>query len=58
MPEEARKGKSQGGTSKLASKETLQASVPSVHCLQTNETDEKFSCVFIQTLRRTKANWR
>lgn len=37
MPQEARKGKSRGETSKRASKRTLQASVLSVHCLQTNE---------------------
>ena len=34
MPQEARKGKSRGGTSMEAGKRTLQASV---HCLQTNE---------------------
>ena len=37
MPQEARKGKSWGATSMRASKWTLQASVLSVHCLQTNE---------------------
>ena len=37
MPQEARKGKSWCGTSMRASKRTLQASVLSVHCLQTNE---------------------
>ena len=37
MPQEARKRKSRGGTSMWASKWTLQASVPIVHCLQTNE---------------------
>ena len=36
-PQEARKGKSWGGTSKRASKQILQNSVLSVHCLQTNE---------------------
>ena len=40
MPQEARRGKSWGGTSKQASKQTLQAIVLSVHCLQTNEKTE------------------
>ena len=37
MSQDARKRKSQGGTSMQASKRTLQASVLSVHCLQINE---------------------
>ena len=37
MPQEAKKGTCQGGTSIWASKRTLQANVLSVHCLQTNE---------------------
>ena len=40
IPQEARQGKSQGGTSMRASKRTLQASVLSVRCLQTNEKTE------------------
>ena len=45
MPQEARKGKFWGGTSMRASKQTLQASVLSVHCLQMKNWGTK--CTFI-----------
>ena len=47
IPQEARQGKSPGGTSTWASKRTLQASVLSVRCLQTNEKNRGTKCAFI-----------
>ena len=58
MPHEARQWKSRGGTSMRASKWTLQASVLSVHCLQTNRKPRDKMHFYLGCWRPQLRQWR